>query len=114
MELCFPKLRYIQTFSPGYIVIHIITDFFLATLLVPLIWKIRKDVLILFPLVTVLSLGVLAAIAGIRQSNVGPLDKHDSSSIWSFNELCIGIIAASLVHPSKADIHKEFQDKLYN
>jgi hypothetical protein len=48
-------------------------------------------------LIAVLSVGILAAIAGIiRQIRIGPLDEYDAYSIWNFLELHLGIIAASL------------------
>jgi hypothetical protein len=97
MEVGIPELQYILYTSPDFAVIHIITDFLLAILPIPLVWNIQKDILTRLSLVVVLSLGILAAIAGIiRQLNVAPLDEHDTYSIWNFNELHIGIIAASL------------------
>ncbi|KAJ5026088.1 hypothetical protein PSV08DRAFT_248054 [Bipolaris maydis] len=60
-----------------------------------------------FTLVAVLSVGILAAIAGIiRQVSVGPLDEYGAYSIWNFTELHLGIIAASL--PALKPIFKKF------
>lgn len=80
-----------------FTVFHILTDFLLAILPVPLVWHLQRDTATRVSLVLVLSLGIFAATAGIiRQLNIGPLDEHDAYSIWNFNELHIGIIAASL------------------
>ncbi|KAF2621923.1 hypothetical protein BU25DRAFT_296680, partial [Macroventuria anomochaeta] len=78
-------------------VIHIATDILLAILPTPLIWSLQMDTRARVSLIAILSVGIFAAIAGIiRQINVGPLDEHDTYSIWNFIELHLGIIAASL------------------
>lgn len=78
-------------------VIHIITDILLALRPIPLIWELKINTRARISLIAILSVGILAAIAGIiRQVSVGPLDEQDSYAIWNFIELHLGIIAASL------------------
>lgn len=73
------------------------TDILLALLPIPLIWGLKMNTRSRLSLIAVLSVGFLAAIAGIiRQVNVAPLDEHDLYSTWNFIELHLGIIAASL------------------
>lgn len=88
-------------------VIHILSDILLALLPTPLIWRLQMVRRARFTLIVVLSVGILAAIAGIiRQVSVGPLDEYDAYSIWNFTELHLGIIAASL--PALKPIFKKF------
>lgn len=89
------------------VVIHILSDILLALLPTPLIWRLQMVRRARFTLVAVLSVGILAAIAGIiRQVSVGPLDEYGAYSIWNFTELHLGIIAASL--PALKPIFKKF------
>ncbi|KAJ6196215.1 hypothetical protein J3E72DRAFT_396138 [Bipolaris maydis] len=94
-------------------VIHILSDILLALLPTPLIWRLQMVRRARFTLVAVLSVGILAAIAGIiRQVSVGPLDEYGAYSIWNFTELHLGIIAASL--PALKPIFKKFVETIDN
>lgn len=78
-------------------VIHILTDVLLALLPTLLIWRLHMVRRVRLSLIAVLSIGILAAIAGIiRQVSAGPLDEYDAYSIWNLVELHLGIVAASL------------------
>ncbi|KNG45398.1 hypothetical protein TW65_07930 [Stemphylium lycopersici] len=83
-------------------VVHIITDFLLALIPVPLIWKLNMPLRTRMSLVVVLSLGIFAAIAGIvRQLSTADFLApepwiHDTYGVWNFIELYVGMIAASL------------------
>lgn len=83
-------------------VVNITTDFILAIVPIPLIWKLQLNIQARISLVAILSLGFFAAIAGIiKQTNANlfrdpePYVK-DTYTIWNFIELYVGIIAASL------------------
>jgi hypothetical protein len=95
-------------------VINISTDFMLALLPVPLIWKLQMPLRTRLSLVAVLSLGIFAAVAGIirqlssSQFGVPEPYIHDSYSIWNFIELDMGIIAASL--PALKPLFAWFRD----
>ncbi|KAF2130943.1 hypothetical protein P153DRAFT_384158 [Dothidotthia symphoricarpi CBS 119687] len=84
-------------------VINIATDFILALLPVPLIWQLQINLRTRVSLIFVLSLGLLAAVAGIiksvKQLNfLSSPDRyvHDTFMIWMLAEFNLGIIASSL------------------
>ena len=95
-------------------VINISTDFLLALLPVPLIWKLQMPLRTRLSLVAILSLGIFAAVAGIirqlssSQFGVPEPYIYDSYSIWNFIELDMGIIAASL--PALKPLFSWFRD----
>ncbi|KAH9865132.1 hypothetical protein IAQ61_009079 [Plenodomus lingam] len=96
----------ISTFSDIAIfnaTVTIATDFLLALLPIPFIWKLSLNLRTKLFLAIVLSLGLLASFAGIMKATKSLtilLDPnrfvHDSFARWNFAELYIGIIAASL------------------
>jgi len=83
-------------------VVNITTDFILALVPIPLIWKLQLNIQARISLVGILSLGLFASVAGIiKQTNSNSFRDpepyvKDSYSVWNFLELYIGIIAASL------------------
>lgn len=95
-------------------VVNILTDFLLALLPVPLIWRLQMPLQTRLTLVVILSLGMFAAIAGIiRQVSTSEFRRpepwmHDSYAIWNFIELDMAIIAASL--PALKPIFSRFFD----
>jgi hypothetical protein len=96
-RLCESNLR--LTFTA----VNIATDVLLALVPIPLIWTLRMTVLSRLSLIVVLGLGICAAIAGImRQASMAATFTdsepwvHDTYVIWTFIELNIGIVAASL------------------
>lgn len=79
------------------------TDFLLALLPVPLVWRLHLNLRAKLSLILVLTLGVFAGLAGIVKSEKQKLalytpDQyvHDTFTIWWFVEYNIGMIAASL------------------
>jgi hypothetical protein len=97
--------------GPDFAVIHIVTDILLALLPSPLIWSLQLGKRARISLIAILSVGIFAAVAGIiRQASVGPLDEHDTYSIWNFIELHLGIIAASL--PALKPLFAQFFDTI--
>jgi len=108
-----PHLQYCTKF---YAVINILTDFLLALLPIPLIWKLQIPLRTRLTLVLILSLGLFAAVAGIIRQNTMRDSKnpepliHDSYAIWSFIELDTGIIAASL--PALKPLFNKFFDTM--
>lgn len=86
----------------SYPVVNIVTDFLLALLPVPLIWKLQMPLQARIGLVGILSLGLIAAATGIVRQVQSATDKstefytYDWYSFWNFMELDLGIIAASL------------------
>ncbi|KAF2828696.1 hypothetical protein CC86DRAFT_404593 [Ophiobolus disseminans] len=83
-------------------VVNITTDFMLAIVPIPLIWKLQLNIQARISLVAILSLGFFAAIAGIiKQTNATQFRDpepyvKDAYTIWNFIELYVGIVAASL------------------
>jgi len=83
--------------------VNTLTDFLLAFLPVPLIWKLQVNVRTRLTLLFILSLGLFAGVAGIMRASVfNSILKdprryiHDKYSRWNYVELTIGIIAGSL------------------
>ncbi|KAF2026203.1 hypothetical protein EK21DRAFT_74787 [Setomelanomma holmii] len=83
-------------------VVNITTDFILALIPVPLVWRLQLNLRSRMSLIAVLSLGIFASISGIiKQTNASQfrdLEPYikDAYSIWNFLGLDFGIIAASL------------------
>jgi hypothetical protein len=91
-----------SSIKPEHTVVNITTDFILALVPIPLIWKLQLNLQARISLVAILSLGLFAAVAGIiKQTNANgfrdpePYIK-DAYTIWNFIELYVGIVAASL------------------
>jgi hypothetical protein len=115
---CSTEVRHYSSFiavgTYGHTVINISTDFLLALLPVPLIWKLQMPLRTRLSLVAVLSLGIFAAVAGIirqlssSQFGVPEPYIYDTYSIWNFIELDMGIIAASL--PALKPLFSMFRD----
>ena len=85
------------------IAFNILTDALFATMPIPLIWQLQLNLRTKVSLIVVLSLGWFACAASIiktiQQYNVLTTPDwtvHDSFNVWSYIELTIGIIAASL------------------
>ncbi|KAF2036233.1 hypothetical protein EK21DRAFT_106337 [Setomelanomma holmii] len=83
-------------------IVNITTDFLLALLPVPLIWRLQLNIRTKFSLIAILSLGLFACVAGIMKATYNKTILtdirrfiHDRYSMWNFIELDIGIIAAS-------------------
>ncbi|KAF2743854.1 hypothetical protein M011DRAFT_450395 [Sporormia fimetaria CBS 119925] len=79
------------------------TDFLLALLPIPLIWKLQVNMRTRVTLVLILSLGIFAGIAGVIRATVfnSILNDprrfiHEKYSMWNYVELTVGIIAGSL------------------
>jgi hypothetical protein len=79
------------------------TDFLLALLPVPLIWRLQLNLQAKISLICVLTLGLFAGVAGIVKSQkqkaaLYHLDQYiqDTFTMWWFIEFNVGIIAASL------------------
>jgi hypothetical protein len=84
-------------------IINITTDFLLALLPVPFIWRLQIEIRSKILVVGILSLGLFACVAGIIKSTYNKTVLtdpkrfvHDEYSMWNFIELNVGIIAASL------------------
>jgi hypothetical protein len=98
---CFSQSVFAR-FALSNSIINIATDFLLALLPVPLIWKLQIGLRTKI-LVEILSLGLFACTAGIVKSTYNKTILtdprrfvHDGYSMWNFIELNVGIIAASL------------------
>jgi hypothetical protein len=99
---CFSQKQFAQIALSNSI-INIATDFLLALLPLPLIWRLQLGIRTKAILVGILSLGVFACLAGIIKSTYNKTILkdpkrfvHDGYSMWNFIELNVGIIAASL------------------
>ncbi|KAL6168661.1 hypothetical protein ACJQWK_05039 [Exserohilum turcicum] len=96
----------------GALAVTIATDFLLALLPVPLVWKLQLNGRSKVTLVCILALGLFAGVAAIIKSekqktifsNPDPYVK-DTFVMWRFIEYFIGIIAASL--PSLKPLFKQ-------
>jgi len=93
---------YLRENTDGVVVVNIVTDFLLALLPIPLIWKLQMPVHARIGLVGILSFGLVAAAVGIVrqvQSATVKLTEfytYDWYTFWNFLELDLGIVAASL------------------
>jgi hypothetical protein len=83
--------------------VNCLTDFLLAFLPVPLVWQLRLNIRTRISLITILSLGIFAGVAGIIRATVfDTILKdprrfvHDKWMMWNYVELNVGIIAGSL------------------
>lgn len=102
------EYRYVGIFKVGLpiltrAVVTIVTDFMIALLPVPLVWKLQLNLRSKISLIFVLSLGIFAAVSAIIKAEIqkkifaepDPFI-HDRFTLWRFIELDVGIIAGSL------------------
>ncbi|KAJ8117330.1 hypothetical protein OPT61_g1456 [Boeremia exigua] len=96
-------------------IVNILTDFLLALLPVPLIWRLQLNMRTKVSLILVLSLGLFACVAGIMKTRLNKTILsdpnrfiYDGYSMWNFIELDVGIIAGSL--PAVKPLFNRFLD----
>ncbi|KAH7090612.1 hypothetical protein FB567DRAFT_546788 [Paraphoma chrysanthemicola] len=84
-------------------IVNSATDFLLALLPMPLLWRLQVNLRTKLSLIAILSLGIFACVAGIMKATYNKTiltDQrrfiHDRYSMWNFVELDVVIIAASL------------------